>query len=179
VSREAIDVVRSWDEPFEGVDVIPFLNQVIELYESGGMDAVLAFRPKMGEVIDPEVDWLLGPFGTYHGHRGMVAYMRDWHDLWETYTYVVSRYEDLGDCVLSEAHVRARGRHGIDVEMRVWHLYEVRDGKIVWQAGYSERDHALHAAAKRTAALQQPGTTSNAAENNAASFGPSRSDSDR
>jgi hypothetical protein len=55
-------------------------------------------------------------------------------------------YRDLGDWVLAPTEIRARGAGGIPVEMRVFQLFGVRDGKVsALRAFLSERE-ALEAA---------------------------------
>jgi ketosteroid isomerase-like protein len=60
----------------------------------------------------------------------------------------VSEYRDLGEWVLTVIDVRARGRGGIPVEMRVFELYRVRDGKVAVFRAYLSEHAALEAAGR-------------------------------
>jgi ketosteroid isomerase-like protein len=69
----------------------------------------------------------------------------EWAGVWESYVYRNSAYRDLGDWVLTPTDVRARGRGGIPVEMRVLQLWQVRDGKVAALRVFLSEREALEA----------------------------------
>jgi hypothetical protein len=149
MSDADVQVVRAYNEPYSGQDVIPVLERAVEAYEQGGTAAVDAAEPELSAVVDDEIEWDMGPAGAYRGRDGLLRYWREWIGMWESYVYEVRDYEDLGDTVLSVVDVRARGRQGIEVGMRVFQTWEVSDGRIVWAAAFNDRGDALRAAAAR------------------------------
>ena len=57
---------------------------------------------------------------------------------------------DLGQQVVSRVRAEGRGTgSGISVDRDIWHLGEVRDGRLRWSAFFRTEDEALEAAALR------------------------------
>jgi ketosteroid isomerase-like protein len=54
-------------------------------------------------------------------------------------------YRDLGEWVLAPVDVSAQGRGGIPVEVRVFEMYRVRDGKIAAYRSFLSEQDALEA----------------------------------
>jgi hypothetical protein len=89
---------------------VELVQRAIDAFIQRDLDA--AVRESDPDVV---VDWSrsAGPeAGIYHG-------------------YQATRERDLGDWVLTVNDALARGRGGIPVEMKVFQLWQVRDGKIV------------------------------------------------
>jgi len=101
------------------------------------------------DLVDRDVHREAEPVGTFWGRNGLLSFWRDWAGLWETYVYEVREVEDHGRCALTVAHVEARGRDGIEVEVSTFQVWEVRDGKIVWQRTCLTREDAREALAER------------------------------
>jgi hypothetical protein len=97
----------------------------------------------------PEIEWdvrATGAFGTVaHGPREVALWWADWVEAWDSYVYRISEYRDLGDWVLTPTDVKARGRGGIPVEMRVFQLWQVRDGKVAALRAFLSEREALEA----------------------------------
>jgi ketosteroid isomerase-like protein len=54
---------------------------------------------------------------------------------------------DAGDRVLVGTTARGRGKQsGVESGWHLWHLWTLRDGKIVRGEGFTDRDEALEAA---------------------------------
>ena len=65
-----------------------------------------------------------------------------------SYVYRTVELRDLGEWVLNVADIRAEGRQGVDVEMRVYEMAHVRNDKITsYRAAVRSEDEALQAVA--------------------------------
>jgi ketosteroid isomerase-like protein len=116
----------------------------LEAWSRGGVDEVMEF-------LDPEIEVhtpteLLNA-GTFHGHKGYRAWLGEWMDAWDEFELKVLSAEPVGERhVLVEVYQRATGAgSGVEVEMQVTQMYEVRDGKAIRFHIYPERDRALAA----------------------------------
>ena len=85
--------------------------------------------------------------GTYRGHEGVLQWVVDWRREWIDYELELERVEELGDRVMTVERSRAKGkRSGVDVDMRTYSLWSLRDGKVVRWQGFPSEDAALGAA---------------------------------
>jgi hypothetical protein len=156
MSEENVEIVRRFNEPYDGEDIIPVIRAGLQR---------LGPDPRPEEVLalwadDPgwrhahpelELDLMAtGPLGVKaRGAAEVGRWWTEWSEAWESYVYRMVEYRDLGDWVLAPTEVRAQGAGGIPVEMRVFQLFGVRDGKVcALRAFLSERD-ALAAAGLR------------------------------
>ncbi len=148
MSQEDVDVVRHFNAPYEGENVVPvFRDGAKRLGPDPQEDAVLAEWAKdpAYQNMHPEIEWdvrATGAFGSVaRGPRELALWWTDWSQAWESYIYRVIEYRDLGDWVLTRSQVWARGRGGIPVEMQTFEIWRVRDGKIsVYRVFLSERE---------------------------------------
>ena len=152
MSQADVEVVRQLNAPYEGVDLVPFIRDYVERFgPDPDEDAVLAASAEdpSWRHFHPDIEWeasVPGLPSSVHGIRELAMWWGEWVEAWESYEARMLEYRDLGDWILVPADVRARGRGGIDVEMRTFQLYRVRDGKVaVYRVFLSERE-ALHAA---------------------------------
>jgi ketosteroid isomerase-like protein len=130
VSRENVDVVRASFEAFRGRDLGAFLS-----------------------CFDPEVEYrslVLEVEGSYHGHDGM----RSWWDgvlaVFPDWNPQLEEARDLGRRVLSRVRAEGQGTgSGIPLERDIWHLAEIRDGRITSSAFFRTEHEALEAAGLR------------------------------
>ena len=118
-------VVRRWFAAFEGDDD--------------------AFR----ETLHPEIEWF--PIEENHTpNRGIEAAMqnrRQWFDTWDTHDFELEEVIEEGDDVVALVHITARGRaSGVEVDVRFYAHFKVRDGKVVHIFDHAERAAALAAA---------------------------------
>jgi ketosteroid isomerase-like protein len=129
----------------ENVEIV---GQIYEAVRRRDRDAVLA-------LYDPEVEWdysrggwgkVLGP-QVYHGHEGLQAWFREWHEAWEVFENDDVELIEAGADVVSIVTARARGKaSGVDVEWRHGIVWTVRGGKVVRVVGYPTVEAALEAA---------------------------------
>jgi ketosteroid isomerase-like protein len=130
VSRENVDVVRASFEAFRGRDLGAFLS-----------------------CFDPEVEYrslVLEVEGSYHGHEGM----RSWWDgvlaVFPDWNPQLEEARDLGRRVLSRVRAEGQGTgSGIPLKRDIWHVAEIRGGRIKSSAFFRTEHEALEAAGLR------------------------------
>ncbi len=153
MSQENVEVVRRFNEPYEGQDIMPVIREAIgRLGPDPQVGAVLALwaEDPGWKQVHPDIEWDMSAVGMgvapARGPREVVAWLVDWVEGWESYIYRVVEYRDLGDWVLTQTDLRARGRGGIPVEMHTFVLWRVRDGKIAVYRVFPSEAEALEAA---------------------------------
>ena len=97
---------------------------------------------------DPEIEY--GPVDEIEpirGHRAMVAWNERWFEAWDEFTAHVGELAEMGEAILTGITIRGRGgESGIEIDLRIFHVIELRGGLIVRMREYLERDQALAAA---------------------------------
>jgi ketosteroid isomerase-like protein len=58
----------------------------------------------------------------------------------------MEEFIDAGDEVVVATRVSGRGRDGIQLDVRIYAVWEIRDGKLVRLRMYADRERALGAA---------------------------------
>jgi ketosteroid isomerase-like protein len=127
----------------ENVDAVV---STFEAFQRRDLDAFLG-------CFDPEVEYrslVLEVEGVYRGHEGM---RRWWEGVLTVFPDWSPRIEDsreLGGRVLSRVRAEGPGTgSGISRERDIWHLAEVRDGRLRWSAFFRTEDEAVEAAGLR------------------------------
>jgi ketosteroid isomerase-like protein len=117
----------------------------IEAYNRGEIDAVLEFIDPDIEVHTP-ADFL--NTGTSHGRDGFIQWAEQWNEAWDSYRMEIEAVEAVGDHhVVATLRQFARGAgSGVEVEMEIAQMYEVRGGKAIRLHLYPDRDTAVAAA---------------------------------
>jgi ketosteroid isomerase-like protein len=98
----------------------------------------------------PDIAWdatAIGVTGKAGGLHELAAWYRDWMGLWESYVSRMVEIREVDGWILTPTDVRARGRGGLELEMRVFQLWRVRDGKVVVMRAFLTDQEALVAAA--------------------------------
>ena len=99
--------------------------------------------------LDPGVEWY--PIEEGHipsrGHEAAVRVRRSWLENWEGHQIDVEEMKDGADSVLACLHFTGRGvRSGVEVDLRLYQHFKLRDGKLVDLDEYADRGEALEAA---------------------------------
>jgi ketosteroid isomerase-like protein len=105
------------------------------------------------ESVDPgiEVEFVGGIMdGAYRGHAGLSEALESF---WGAFAAPHIDVEDCfpaGDDVVVTVHYYGRGKaSGVEVDLRGWHVWTVRDGKAVRWLVVGTRDEALEAVGLR------------------------------
>src|SRR5436309_526817 len=91
------------------------------------------------------------PFGfsttdAYQGHRVFAQTMRDAMDAFERYEIATDEFIDAGDHVVVSSRLSGVGREsGAIVNMHVFHVWTIREGKAVLGQTFQTKDAALEA----------------------------------
>jgi hypothetical protein len=79
------------------------------------------------------------------GPREVALLWADWVEGWTSYLYRVQEYRDLGEWVLTVSDVQATARHGLELEMQSFQLWQVREGKVAVMRVFLTEAEALKA----------------------------------
>jgi ketosteroid isomerase-like protein len=116
VSRENVEIVRG----------------SFEAWNRGDYSAAL-------DLIDPEIEVVVAfqaeNDGTYRGHAGVQEMMRRFWTEFEGRRTEVEEAIAVGSEVVLGVRLYGRGRRsGIEIDMPMWHVWRLREGKAVrWQ----------------------------------------------
>jgi ketosteroid isomerase-like protein len=112
MSQENVEAVREW----------------VKAINRGDAEALVALA-------DPAVDYLpylaslAGEAGAYRGHSGLRQYVLDLSEAWAWYHVEIHALYDLGQHVLMEGSLEAKGRSsGLEVEEEMAWLHSFREG---------------------------------------------------
>jgi ketosteroid isomerase-like protein len=103
------------------------------------------------EFLHPDVESKVAPglmnTGTWRGHEGYREMITGWNEAWgDNDTRVIAVDAPDENHVIAEVHQTATGSlSGVPVEMTVFYVCEVRDGKAVRFHIYADRESALEA----------------------------------
>ncbi len=124
---------------------IALAKQGFDAFTRGDLEGVLALVGDDAEVFTPED---LPNAGRFVGRDGYLRWIGGWLEVWETFEVEPLDFEAIGERhVLVPAHQRGVGKgSGVEVEMDVCYMVEVRDGALVRLHFYDERGRALAAA---------------------------------
>ena len=130
MSQENVELVRATFEAFRRRDLHTFLSC---------FDSDVEYRSLVLEVE-----------GVYHGHEGM----RSWWDsvltVFPDWNPHLEDTRDLGQRVLSRVRAEGHGTgSGIALEREIWHVAEIREGRMKSSAFFRTEAEALEAVGLR------------------------------
>jgi ketosteroid isomerase-like protein len=73
----------------------------------------------------------------------------EFNDVWDEQRYTPAEIVEGSDGVVAATDIWGRSKAGAEVEMRVFQVFRIRDGMIVFAAGYLDRQQALEAVGLR------------------------------
>jgi ketosteroid isomerase-like protein len=128
VSQENVDLVRRWLWAFENDE------------------------SAFSESTHPEIQW--APFEENHtishGLAGATRIRTGWLDAWAEHHMDIEEMMDRDDDVVVSLHLTARGEgSGVEVDVRLYGHFKVRDGKVAYLFERQDRTAALDAAGMR------------------------------
>jgi len=106
------------------------------------------------ELIDPEVEidarhspGVWGHGGVSRGREQWLEFWREWLEPWEDFDFETSNFEAVGDHVLMDIAIKARGRgSGVPVEWAQTQIWTFREGRVVQlRPAYESREAAVAA----------------------------------
>jgi ketosteroid isomerase-like protein len=98
---------------------------------------------------DPAIVW--HPIEEGHipsrGHEAAIGVRRRWLESWESFQIDVEEMRDGADSVVACLHLTGRGKaSGVEVDLRIYMHFKLREGKVVYLYEYAGRSEALEAA---------------------------------
>jgi ketosteroid isomerase-like protein len=104
----------------------------------------------VAELAHPDVEWIpdqrVGE-GPIRGHENITRFFLDQAEMFEQLHFEVERCWEKGDRVLVFLRVTGRGQaSGAEFDIRIGHVWTLRDGLVVRGEGYGDRHEALKAA---------------------------------
>jgi ketosteroid isomerase-like protein len=121
-------------------------------------DTLASLPPRLGELmelIDPDIeidarhsDLAMGGGGLWRGWEGWFDFWSTWLEPWDDFDFETSNFEAIGDHVLMDLTIRARGRDsGVPVEGSQTQIWTFREGRVIrMRPAYPTRAAAVQAA---------------------------------
>jgi ketosteroid isomerase-like protein len=82
---------------------------------------------------------------VYHGRKGVARYFHQLGEAFDDIRYIPVEIVEGRDGVFVATDMSACSKSGVDVQMRVYQVFRVRDGLIIYATGYLGREQALEA----------------------------------
>jgi ketosteroid isomerase-like protein len=104
------------------------------------------------EALDPEIEWQAPPgivIGqeVYRGRDEVWRGFAEWLAAWDTHRFELEEMLDHGDHVVVGGMQIGRGRgSGVEVRLPTFHVFTLRDGRVIRHRGYRDRAEALEVA---------------------------------
>lgn len=121
-----------------------------DAFQRNDLETVLALT-------DPEVEIYLPPTlpnsGTFHGHEGYLTWLNQWLEAWDEFEIRALDMEPVGERhVVTTVHQSAKGKgSGIQVEMEIAYMAEIRGGRVAALQMYMDHEEAIRVAIEREA----------------------------
>jgi ketosteroid isomerase-like protein len=129
----------------DGAENVATVRAALDAFQRQDMQAFLPF-------LDLEIETFSAPelANPIHvvGRDKWLAWVADWYDAWETFEIEAEAIEPVGARhVIVTALQRGTGKgSGIEVELRVYYMFELQNGVATRYHLYPEREPALEAA---------------------------------
>jgi ketosteroid isomerase-like protein len=126
-------------------DNVEIVRSMYAAFAEQGLDAALEFMDPEFETTTPGS--LASEPDTYRGFDGIRRYFGSFGDAMQDLYFESDGFTVVGDQVLVETTMHARGRTtGIEAAQRAFLLWTVRAGKVSRMETFAEREQALRAA---------------------------------
>jgi ketosteroid isomerase-like protein len=130
--------------PEENLELV---RRALDAYQRGDYEALLAFmHPEVEVYSTPE---LANPVEAV-GREAWLRWIGDWLEVWESFEIEALAIDSVGDHhVIADMRQYGKGKgSGIEVELRVTYMFDIRDGVATRYHLYPDREQALAAARK-------------------------------
>jgi ketosteroid isomerase-like protein len=133
MSQEDVEVVRSMYARFSGL---------------AGGDEIASY---VAEHYDPDCEYRpIEERRPIHGRDAYIRWIERWREAWEEIVNEIDEITEAGEMVFAAMRFHGRGREsGAEISQRIFHVFEMRDHKILRQNEYLDRRQALEAAGLR------------------------------
>jgi ketosteroid isomerase-like protein len=133
MSEENVEIVRGQYASFG------------QITEGGAVDSWVL------EYFDPNCEYRpVEEVDAIRGHEALIEWTERWLEAWSSYSDQLEEVIDGGEIVVAAVSINGRGRtSGIEIRQRFFHVFEMRDGRILRLREYLDRDSALEAAGLR------------------------------
>jgi ketosteroid isomerase-like protein len=104
-----------------------------------------AFR----DTLHPDIEWypIEEDRTPSYGVEAAVRNRNQWLDTWDEHRFDLEEVVEGGDSVVVLVHITARGKaSGVEVDVRFYAQFKLRDDKIVYIFDHEDRAEALEAA---------------------------------
>jgi uncharacterized protein len=97
---------------------------------------------------DPNCEYLpVEEIGAIRGHEALIEYFKRGSDAWSSFRGEVEEIIDGGEIVVAAFSISGRGRtSGVEIRQRFFHVFEMREGRIIRLSEYLDQDSAFEAA---------------------------------
>jgi ketosteroid isomerase-like protein len=117
------------------------LQRGYEALNSGDLSLVL-------ELLDPDLEWHepgdSPEAGTHHGRDSFERFFRSWIDSFDEFRVEPEQVVQRGNDLVAVVRQSGRGRaSGVEIEIRLAHIWTVEDGRAVRWEAVANPDHAL------------------------------------
>ena len=123
-----------------------------ELYAVGDLEGVAGLFAGDAELSDAGGLGVAGTAaGTRYGPEGFLQASDEALEAFEDYRVEAEEFIDAGEAVVVSVRISGRGRaSGAELEMRLAHLWVLRNGKVIRGEVYRTTEEALEVARKRS-----------------------------
>jgi ketosteroid isomerase-like protein len=115
---------------------IAIVRRAYEAFSTRDVHAMAAVSDPEIEFLPPHTAGLARKGQPYRGHEGLRLYIEDIARLWLEMQAIPQEFKDVGDTVIVDGRVYARGQDGLLVDSPMRWVWTLRDGKIVSGRAY-------------------------------------------
>jgi uncharacterized protein len=136
---------------------VALVRRGYEMYAAGDLEGVAALIASDAELADAGGLGITGTAsGTRHGPSGFLRSSGEAHDAFEGYTVTPEDFSAIGNAVLVRVRLTGTGRSsGVPLDALVYHLWKLRDGKVVRSEVFMTEAEALEAVGLSEQAMSQ------------------------
>ncbi len=153
MSQENVEIIRLFNAAHEGENLIPVIEAgLARLPPDPDKEAVLAWMAEdpAWRHLHPDVEWGISALevAPAKGAVEVAMWWASWVEVWESYSYRILDYRDLGAWVMTPVEIRLRGHAGTAVDLNMFEIWQVREGKITLVRILPSESHAVAAATR-------------------------------
>jgi ketosteroid isomerase-like protein len=126
---------------------VELVRRTVEMANRRELDA-------LDDIATADYEWHNAPDlpggGVHRGLEAVKAHLRDFFEMWETYTLEEVQTIDAGERVVQLCRLHAKGKGGgVPLDTPIAYVHTFRDGKFARTMAFVHHDEALEAAGLR------------------------------